>query len=366
MESKSGVVLVLLLLFTTPAFAQPNVARQPCTPEFPYQDGWFGGDSAYSVPLSDHQSLWLFGDSFVGTAKAKDRTHAKMVTQTIGISTCDAQNYWSIRYYWGRQGQKDPAPVFVSGTKEYKYWVLDGFTYGGKAYVALSMVKDRPEVAGPFNWEYIGTRLARISNVERPPAQWKIEYFDLLRGKVYPGTAIAEDGDYAYFFALVERQPHSPVILTRLPLAALGGPAMNLEYLARDGGWKGGVNADDAQVVMQDGASEMTVSYHRGLERWIAVSLESRFLSNKVILRTAPALTGPWSHPATIYEIPEMRRDYPLWDKDTWCYAAKEHKEFARESQVLITYACNSFNFSKLVANTKIYVPRAVLVPLPK
>ena len=367
MEGRYKLALGLSLLLAVPALAQLNVAPQPCTPEFPYQGGWLGGDSGYSIPLSDRESLWLFGDSFVGGMKTKDRVHAKMVTQTIGFSNCDVQGRWTIRYYWAGHRHKDPMPVFVSGTRAYKYWVLDGFRHHGKIYVALTMIKDRPDIAGAFNWEAIGTRLARISDVEQPPAQWKIEYLDLFRGKVYPGTAIAVEGDYAYFFALAERDPqHSPVILTRLSLAALEGPAMNLQYLGKDGRWKDRVNADDAQVVMEDGASEMTVSYHRGLKRWIAVSLESIFLSNRVILRTAPALTGPWSRPTTIYEIPEMRRDYPLWDKETWCYAAKEHKEFARENEILITYACNSFNFSKLVANTEIYVPRAVWVPLPK
>ncbi len=209
--------------------------------------------------------------------------------------------------------------------------------------------------------------MGRISNVERSPRQWKIEYFDLFRGKVYPGTAIAMDGGYAYFFALVEHDPqHSPVILTRLPLAGLDGRVMTLEYLAKDGGWKQSVNVGDAQTVMQDGASGMSVSYHVGLKRWIAVSLESIFLSNRVLLRTAPELAGPWSHPTAIYEIPEMKRGYPKWDKDTWCYAALEHKEFARDDQVLITYSCNLFSPRKQLAEMDIYVPRAALVPLPK
>ena len=37
-----------------------------CVPSFPYDDGWLGGDAAYSIRLSDTRSIWLFGDSFVG------------------------------------------------------------------------------------------------------------------------------------------------------------------------------------------------------------------------------------------------------------------------------------------------------------
>jgi hypothetical protein len=48
------------------------------------------------------------------------------------------------------------------------------------------------------------------------------------------------------------------------------------------------------------------------------------------------------------------------------CYAALEHKEFARDDQALITYSCNSFSPRKQLAEMDIYVPRAALVPLPK
>ena len=34
-------------------------------------------------------------------------------------------------------------------------------------------------------WAGQGTRLARIRNVERPLTEWKIDYFDLYRGKVF-------------------------------------------------------------------------------------------------------------------------------------------------------------------------------------
>ena len=60
-----------------------------------------------------------------------------------------------------------------------------------------------------------------------------------------------------------------------------------------------------------------------------------------------------------------MKRDNPGYDKDTFCYAVKEHIEFT-ENKITLTYACNSMVLSKTMANMNIYRPRAVLLDLPK
>ena len=89
------------------------------------------------------------------------------------------------------------------------------------------------------------------------------------------------------------------------------------------------------------------------------------FLSNQIMIRTAPALTGPWSEQRAVYEFPEMSKNNPRRDRDTFCYAVKEHIEFAEANRMLVTYACNSFKLEKLFANTDIYRPQTVLVQLP-
>src|SRR2546430_16976623 len=53
------------------ATSRPGTIRP--LPEFGYTDGWLGADDAYSIPLTSTESLWLFGDTFVGTAETKLR-----------------------------------------------------------------------------------------------------------------------------------------------------------------------------------------------------------------------------------------------------------------------------------------------------
>ena len=75
--------VLALALFASVALA----AESPCRPDFPYRDGWLGADAAYSVPLADGRSLWLFGDTFVGAEGARDRSGSAMISNSIALSS---------------------------------------------------------------------------------------------------------------------------------------------------------------------------------------------------------------------------------------------------------------------------------------
>ena len=69
-----GVLIALGLLIG--CATQPSVVVEPW-PQFDAlfagDQGWTGGDGAYSVELSDGLILWLFGDTWIG--KIQDGRH---------------------------------------------------------------------------------------------------------------------------------------------------------------------------------------------------------------------------------------------------------------------------------------------------
>jgi hypothetical protein len=109
----------------------------------------------------------------------------------------------------------------------------------------------------------------------------------------------------------------------------------------------------------------MSVRYHPTIKKWLAVSTGPEFPSPRIVARVSDSPLGPWSDPHTIYEFPEMKRNNPDYDKDTFCYAAKEHVEFT-DSKITLTYACNSMVVAKTIANMNIYRPQVVVLELPK
>ena len=181
--------------------------------------------------------------------------------------------------------------------------------------------------------------------------------------KAYPSaTTVVHDG-YAYLFALYEKGTR-PLLATRIPLNKLSNPAANLEYLASDGTWKPGFDPANAKEVMTPGAPELSIRYHADVKKWLAVMVDPAFLSDKIILRTASNLTGPWTEGKVIYRIPEMQPG-PAHDKNLFCYAGKEHPELENGSDLVFTYVCNTMAVPELVTRPDIYHPQVITKPFP-
>ncbi len=334
-----------------------------CRPEFPYRDGWLGADAAYSLPIDARKSLWLFGDTLVASSGKTTRRDAKFVRNSIAVSTCDAAIGWNIEYHWSEPNGTGPRAFFDSETDEFWYWPLDGFIYGRRAYVALAVMRDKPGEE-LFSFDSIGVHLVMIDGLSEHPHQWKLSYRVLTDGpKVLPGSSVVLWDDHVYLFTLYDDVTHQDrhMILTRLPVEWLDSPSGHLEYFAKDHTWKPGIAERDALVVIDTGHSEMSVRHHAGTGTWIAVS-DGGFLSDRIMLRTAESLTGPWSGWRSVHRFPEMTPGSPRYDKDTWCYAAKEQAQFSGAGDILVTYNCNSSDLSKQLGNTDIYRPQTVVI----
>ena len=348
------------------AFAAASDAG--CTPEFPLErgqtDGWLGADAAYSIPLADGRDVWIFGDTLFGQQRVVNGSTPQMVRNSVGISTCD-HGRWHLQYAIRRDAQGHPASFFAPQHPDTWYWALDGFVAGRDLWVTLLCVRNAEGKTAAMAFETCGTDLARIAAPGRDPQTWKIDYFPLVAdgAHAYPSATAVVDGADAYLFALRESGSR-PLVATRIPLEGLGDPRKNLQFLASDGKWQPGFDPAAAQEVMHQGSPELSIRYHPELKRWLAVMFDPEAFSAKILLRTAPSLTGPWSDGQVIYTAPEMQPATPGYDKSTFCYAAKEHPEFER-GDLVFTYVCNTFDVPKLATNLGIYYPRVVRLPMP-
>ena len=111
MNYKAPVVLMTLAVAVLVMGARPeqtapakNVAARL---SFPYEQGWLGADDAYSVPIGQGKSVWLFGDTFAGDVANRDRNKTTMVRNSVGVTTCMADKPCTIQYFWKNQ-KKSP------------------------------------------------------------------------------------------------------------------------------------------------------------------------------------------------------------------------------------------------------------------
>lgn len=362
-----GIVAVLLGGGFCPRARGQDIHRT-CDPSFPLQSevvhGWLGADAAYSIPLGDGRDLWIFGDTLEGKSREVHDSVPVMVRNSIGISQCDAQGAWSIHYSIRKNGDGKPMDFFTAQHPNTWYWAMDGFRSGSDVWVTLLCVR-ASDAHSAMGFETCGSDLARISSPGSDPEQWKITYFPLVKDGVraYPSATAVVDGAYADLFALHE-EGDKALVATRIPLSGLDAPQKNLEYLAANGQWRKGFDPVHAASVMAPGISELSIRYHPELKQWLAVMFKPGMFSKEILLRSAPTATGPWSEGQVIYSIPEMNPNAPGYDKDTFCYAGKEHPEF-EHGDLVFTYVCNTFAVPKLAAETNIYFPRVVRMPMP-
>lgn len=346
--------------------AGPDAA---CTPRFPLrigiQNGWLGADAAYSIPQPNGTDVWIFGDTLYGKRRVVHGNKPVMVHNGIGVSTCGAHGKWRIRYYLRKNPAGQPVSFFAPKDPKKWYWAMDGFRTRQDLWITLLCVRATGE-ASAMGFATCGTDLARIESPGPDPLNWKVDYYPLVAdgAHAYPSATTVVVGKNADLFALDELGD-KPLIASRIPLSGLSDPRANLEYMARDGQWLKGFHPQNAKAVMSPGISELSIRYHPQLKRWIAVMFEPKAFSSHILLRTAPSPTGPWSPGQVICSVPEMQPGNPRYDKDTFCYAGKEHPEF-EHGDLVFTYVCNTFAVPKLATELNIYFPRAVRMPMPK
>lgn len=354
---------------TTPRPETPKISPilQTCAPAFPLKDGWLGGDGDISVPWPGRRSLWIFADTFVGERTRTSRSGADMICNTVAITTCGPTGGWTIGYFWRDAWSAHPRPVFESFTERYEYWPCGAFMNEGELYVPLLKIGPKPGAAPDdlFNFTGVGMSLARVAQVaETPPDQWVVELLPWSRA-FDPnswGCCVSSEG-FLYFF---ERGKSETVVLKRLQRDHLRDPDGHVESFSADRTWRTGDPENDALTLFRGDAGN-SVNYHQEIKKWVMVCGPG-FLNNKIRIRTAPSLEGPWSAEEVVYECPESTPGSPVYDKDNFCYGGREHPQFydAKTRMMLITYDCNSANFQKLLTNLGIYSAKVVRIRLDR
>lgn len=305
-----------------------------------------GRDGGYSVRAWEGRSYWGYGDTVLAEEDASGSTwHTNSVSWTDDDDAAD-----------GLDGFVEPvdrvgAPALFLGFTEPEQAFNDANVDSGARWAIWpgAMVYDAPR----------GRVIVLYSKVAAEPGPFAFE-------SVGKGVAIWEEGERQPRRATFDRIPDHPTLLHDASVRVMGDAALihdglvysygcagrlrkacRLSRVARGevldpGAWRyfdgEGWVADPAEAVaLFDGHDILSVHLHEGLDLFVAVY--SRPLSNKVMVRTAPAPEGPWSRATLALEARPS-------DDGSVAYSTVAHPEYDEPGALFLTYHRGTAPFS--------------------
>ncbi len=315
---------------------------------------WAGGDDAYSIDLGGGRTLWLFGDSWIDpSAHGRRGRGATMIRNSIAVQTGADPSTAKIEFRWRPGADGRPASFFPEQGSDW-FWPGDGVRLGRRLVLFLARVR---ATTGGLGFEVYDWAAVRVDDPDADPAAWRWRW--LGRPRTLPGLiigfgAVLRSGDHVYTYATRENAPAHPTYLVRWPVGALAAGKLDRMEVWRGGGsgWVP-VGTDGSEPVrLFDGQSEFTVHRDDATGSYLALQTVG-FGPADIAVRAAPAPEGPWSPARALYRPPEYSR------AGIMIYAAKAHPELAG-ADLMATYATNTFDFARQVADTTVYFPRFV------
>lgn len=326
----------------------------------PRNQGWLGADAAYSIPLTDDKILWLFGDTLVGILFDGSRQLTAFINNSIAIQDLSSGVPGEVTYYWNLHNGQARSFFPGDGLGGY-FWPGVGVLLEGELFLFLSKIYPG---TGGFGFMTTDTTLFRISNPLDDPSLWLMEQKDLGIGDNHFGINAALYVEEPYLYFLGFHDPQDSPFLRRAILARafiqdiLSGDILDsMEYWSVGDEWLD--SPDQLATLFSPGVTETALQYDEKMGLYFATTYSA--FSPEIYLTTAPALTGPWSTPACIYQIPEHQMDSRLIS-----YAAKAHPELSENTgELILTYAVNTIgDFELLLNRSDIYYPRFIRVRL--
>jgi hypothetical protein len=316
---------------------------------------WLGADVASSVDLGGGRTLWLFGDTWVDSSGTGRRQGARMVSNSVAIQTGADPTKAKILFYWGRAADGSPAPLFPDRGAE-SLWFGNGVRVGDR--LVLFFARTLRNTGTGLGFEHVGSTAVIVENPDAEPSAWQVRPLELPHdplGILIGFATVTRSAEHVYAFGSQKNGVRShPMYAVRWPVEQVRlGNLLHPEWWAGDRlGWAADSSAALPWPLLENGSPDLAFHVDQASGRFLEIHTQG-FGPADLAMRAAPALTGPWSEPRTVYRPPEYYRPHVM------IYSSKTHAQLAGADLVL-TYATNSFEFTEHLTDPLIYYPRFV------
>jgi hypothetical protein len=315
--------------------------------------GISGHDCASSIQLPSGESLWIFGDTVEGTFESMHDANIRIIgsnTAAIVPPQDVSLGISSFRYLTQSNGNRPREIVPVSSEEnsaKQRIWPIHGACVEGVVYLfyhRITILEGADPLAN-FQLNGMGIAKARIGEYQFTRLAAPDGAFEFWKGD-QPGFGVFVELVDNYFYLWGSRMTGMYLARTRPDTIE---QLENYEYLtdspmlSRPGNAPRWSKTFDPNAVLFDSVpNEMSAAFNPHLGRFVAVHMWNR--ENRIVMRTAPRITGPWSKPETVFRPTRNSK------KEVF-YAAKEHPELARDGGriLYVTYIDSTTYIPKLI-----------------
>lgn len=332
------------------------------------QDGWFGGDGIFAIPLNRDTSrqLIIFSDTMLGLIKdGKLQKGYHMINNSVAYLDGSEPLPSRIDFPVPKDSSGSDRSIFPNKLEEAEegeyFWLGDGFRNPATdaIHIFAYRVIDRPESTDVFKFEVLGGAIITIAAGSEFPyddqEQINLPFFQNNGGWVTSFGAgvmenIGDDGQDGHIYIYGIRDPNKQVLVARV----MPGEFLNFDTWKF---WDGKVWMDDftGSVALADSASN-ELSVNRLPNGQYAMIFQESGIYPRIGMRLGDSPYGPFGAMDSIWNCSEA-----LKEKEFFTYNAKAHPTLSKSGELLVSYNVNSFDFwNQIESYPNLYRPRFI------
>ena len=313
--------------------------------------GLTGSDGYYSVLLPDGRTVWMLGDSFLGTVKndgTREKRNPIFVRNTFAIQDAD-----SLKTLYNIIDGKDASCIIhpdamnksVFSEDSIWYWPGDGFIENGELKVFISKFHQAKADMWGFKWG--ATDIATFTLPELQLKSIDPIYYP-HKNEVHWGHAVCDDDpDYTYIYGLGKTKPY----VARAPKSSVMEP---WEFFT---GTSWVTNSEQAKPMINVHGSEQ-FSVFKLEDKFVYLSQKGN-LSDEIFSYVSENPYSGWTNRSII-----AKAHPPIADTNLFVYNAVAHPQFISNGQLLVSYCVNSFKVEDLFEDAQKYRPIFLRIPI--
>lgn len=321
--------------------------------------GVTGADGEYSVLLPDGRSVWIFGDSFLGTVNP-DRSREKRVPWFIRNSMA-VQEADTLRSLYNIIDGWESSLVIPPGAPKGKqfsedslwYWPGDGFIENGKLKVFMSAFYQ----AKPGDWGFAWTS-ANIATFSLPDIKLeRIDHFNYPGElEIHWGHAVC-DGDEKYTYIYGAENKSKNLFAARAPK----GDILSAWEFYTGTGWA--KDSKLAKPMMAISGSEQ-FSVFRIRDKYVLVVQEGGFMTREIVSYFSDSPYTGWKNRKVLC-LTQLPDDVAS-TANLFAYNSMAHPQFIENGELLISTCINSFVVEDIFRDAGKYRPVFLRVPVSR